>query len=86
MPKSWSKALLPHGCGATSGNWFAGPLLYGYAGAVWAAAGWTPVGVGPGKPTTDSGGNNTELTVAGNEVSIAMKTKKNYTYESFGQW
>lgn len=38
--------------------------LYGYAGAVWITLGSTPVGVGPGKPTTDSGGKTEELTSA----------------------
>jgi len=32
--------------------------------AVWIALGSTPVGVGPGNPTIDSGGNSLELTEA----------------------
>jgi hypothetical protein len=38
--------------------------LYGYEFAVWMAAGSTPVGVGPGNPTTDSGGKSERLTEA----------------------
>lgn len=36
------------------------------------AAGSWPVGVGPGKPTLDSGGNRAELTVARSGISTLL--------------
>lgn len=59
-----SLLLLPYGVGLTRGNLAAASLLYGYDMAVEIAPGCSPVGVGPGKPTTDSGGNCEGLTEA----------------------
>jgi hypothetical protein len=64
MSKSGDSEALPLGCGTIRGNLFALPLLYGYEAAVWIALGSAPVGVGPGKPTTDSGGKFDGLTAA----------------------
>lgn len=63
---------LPWGWGLTRGNWLAFPSLYGYAFAVWIAAGSAPVGVGPGKPTFDSGGNGSGLTAAGGRLDLHL--------------